>query len=64
MLSSQSLWDYQSVDLAWQPWADGTFLTADAQQLVLNGSVADIPFVIGELSVATHSIQYVEAKDR
>ena len=41
MLSSQSLWDYQSVDLAWQPWADGTFLAADAQQLVLNGSGAE-----------------------
>ena len=46
--ASQGIFDYESLALAWQPWADGTFLTADAMRLVLNGSMADIPFVIGE----------------
>ena len=50
MNESQSIFDYESLALAWQPWADGTFLTADAQRLVLNGSVADVPFVIGQRS--------------
>ena len=58
MLSSQSLWDYQSVDLAWQPWADGTFLTARAQQLVLDGKVANVPFVNGKDD--SHSMVSVE----
>ena len=30
------------------PHADGVFLQAGPQQLVLQGSVADIPFVVGE----------------
>ena len=37
----------QSVNLIWRPRADGTFLEAPLQQLVLQGSVADIPFVTG-----------------
>ncbi|KAG0695414.1 Alpha/Beta hydrolase protein [Suillus ampliporus] len=31
----------------WFPRVDGAFLTADPQDLVLNGSVADIPFITG-----------------
>ncbi|KAG0694304.1 Alpha/Beta hydrolase protein [Suillus ampliporus] len=31
----------------WFPRVDGTFLTADPRDLVLNGSVADIPFITG-----------------
>ena len=38
----------QSVNLIWRPRADGTFLEAPLQQLVLQGSVADIPFVTGK----------------
>ena len=38
----------QSTNLAWVPRADGTFLKAPPQQLVLRGSVADIPFVTGD----------------
>lgn len=45
--ASRNVFDYASLALAWQPLADGKFLTADAQRLVLDGSVADIPFVIG-----------------
>ncbi|OJA18272.1 hypothetical protein AZE42_04996 [Rhizopogon vesiculosus] len=39
---------YQSLALAWLPRVDGVFLTADPQQLVLQGSVADVPFVTGD----------------
>ena len=38
----------QSLNLVWGPRADGTFLKAPPQQLVLQGSVADIPFVTGK----------------
>jgi len=38
----------QSMNLAWIPRADGTFLEAPPQQLVLQGSVAKIPFVTGD----------------
>jgi len=37
----------QSTNLVWVPRADGTFLKAPPQQLVLQGSVAKIPFVTG-----------------
>jgi len=37
----------QSTNLVWVPRADGTFLKAPPQQLVLHGSVAKIPFVTG-----------------
>lgn len=37
----------QSLNLTWLPRVDGTFLTDLPQQLVLQGSVADIPFVTG-----------------
>jgi len=34
--------------LAWLPRVDGVFLTADPQDLITQGSVADIPFVTGD----------------
>ncbi|VDB90061.1 unnamed protein product [Peniophora sp. CBMAI 1063] len=46
--TSQNLWQYPGLSLAWQPWADGTFLTENAPQLVLDGFVADVPFVNGD----------------
>ncbi|KAG0696098.1 Alpha/Beta hydrolase protein [Suillus ampliporus] len=39
---------YQSLVIAWLPRVDGVFLTADPQSLVLQGSVADIPFITGD----------------
>ena len=38
----------QSTNLAWVPRADGSFLKAPPQQLLLRGSVAKIPFVTGD----------------
>ncbi|OCH92841.1 alpha beta-hydrolase [Obba rivulosa] len=38
----------QSLNLAWLPRADGRFLIAPPQQLVLNDSVADVPFITGD----------------
>jgi len=38
----------QSMNLAWGPSADGTFLKAPLQQLVLQGNAAKIPFVTGD----------------
>jgi len=38
----------QTLALAWLPRIDGVSLTADPQQLVLQGSVADVPFVTGD----------------
>ncbi|KAI9454048.1 Alpha/Beta hydrolase protein [Lactarius psammicola] len=38
----------ESLVPAWQPRADGIFLADDPQKLVLQGKVADIPFVTGE----------------
>ncbi|KAH8989912.1 carotenoid ester lipase precursor [Lactarius hatsudake] len=43
-----SLFSYQSIALAWQPRADGVFLTDHPQKLVQQGKVARIPFVAGE----------------
>ncbi|OAX36717.1 alpha/beta-hydrolase [Rhizopogon vinicolor AM-OR11-026] len=43
-----NIMSYQSLALAWLPRVDGVFLTADPQQLVLQGSVADIPFITGD----------------
>ncbi|KAF8264081.1 alpha beta-hydrolase [Lactarius quietus] len=43
-----SLFSYQSLALAWQPYADGVFLTDHPQKLVQQGKVARIPFVSGE----------------
>ena len=41
----------QSLNIPWVPRADGAFIKAPPQQLVLQGSVADIPFVIGNKCV-------------
>jgi acetylcholinesterase len=38
----------QSVALAWEPRVDGVFLTHSPQKLVLDGKVADIPFITGD----------------
>jgi acetylcholinesterase len=38
----------QSLSLAWTPREDGVFLTANPQQLVVQGSVAPVPFVTGD----------------
>ncbi|TBU61508.1 carotenoid ester lipase precursor [Dichomitus squalens] len=38
---------FQSLNTPWMPHADGVFLTDGPQKLVLDGSVADIPFVVG-----------------
>ncbi|KAI0248237.1 Alpha/Beta hydrolase protein [Lactifluus subvellereus] len=36
-----------SLALAWQPRADGVFLSDSPQQLVLEGKIADVPFIVG-----------------
>ncbi|KAI8975912.1 carotenoid ester lipase precursor [Trametes punicea] len=43
-----NLFDYPGLDEAWAPRADGKFLEAPAQHLVLAGSVADVPFISGD----------------
>ncbi|PSR79565.1 hypothetical protein PHLCEN_2v6976 [Hermanssonia centrifuga] len=48
MDASPSIFSPSSLDLAWMPRVDGTFLPDDPQQLVLQGSVANIPFVSGD----------------
>ncbi|KIP02704.1 hypothetical protein PHLGIDRAFT_32096 [Phlebiopsis gigantea 11061_1 CR5-6] len=45
---SPNIFSAQSLDLAWTPRADGTFLADDPQVLVQEGSVANIPFVTGD----------------
>ncbi|RPD58729.1 carotenoid ester lipase precursor [Lentinus tigrinus ALCF2SS1-7] len=35
--------------IPWNPHADGVFLTAHPQELVLAGSVADVPFISGDV---------------
>ncbi|EIM86929.1 carotenoid ester lipase precursor [Stereum hirsutum FP-91666 SS1] len=39
---------FQSLNLAFEPRADGIFLTDTPQQLVLKGEVANVPFVTGD----------------
>ncbi|KAG6829134.1 hypothetical protein H0H92_005608 [Tricholoma furcatifolium] len=48
MNNSPGIFAYQSLSLAWLPREDGTFLTENPQQLVLDGKVADIPFITGD----------------
>ncbi|KAH9060190.1 carotenoid ester lipase precursor [Lactarius vividus] len=48
MDSTPALFSFQSLALAWQPRADGVFLTDHPQKLVQQGKVAKIPFVAGE----------------
>ncbi|KAN0139660.1 Alpha/Beta hydrolase fold [Lactarius tabidus] len=43
-----SLFSFQSLSLAWQPYADGIFLEDNPQKLVQQGKVAQVPFVSGE----------------
>ncbi|KIJ18027.1 hypothetical protein PAXINDRAFT_9113 [Paxillus involutus ATCC 200175] len=45
---SPNIFSYQSLIIAWQPRADGVFLTDDPQKLVQQGLVADVPFVTGD----------------
>ncbi|CAL1698298.1 unnamed protein product [Somion occarium] len=45
---SPGIFSFQSLALTWLPRADGNFLADLPQQLVLKGSVADIPFVTGD----------------
>ncbi|KAI0265655.1 carotenoid ester lipase precursor [Gloeopeniophorella convolvens] len=45
--ASPFFFGFQSLDEAWLPRADGVFLPDDPQKLVLEGSVANIPFVSG-----------------
>ena len=44
---SRNLFDYSSLSLAWKPRVDGVFLVDTPLRLVLNGSLADVPFVTG-----------------
>ncbi|KAG2008420.1 carotenoid ester lipase [Coprinopsis cinerea AmutBmut pab1-1] len=44
---SPSIFDYQSLRLAWLPRTDGVFLTDDPLKLVQQGKVARVPFVNG-----------------
>ncbi|KAI0767304.1 carotenoid ester lipase precursor [Fomes fomentarius] len=46
--SSPGIFAYQSLRLAWLPRSDGTFLTDHPQNLVQQGSIANIPFVTGD----------------
>ncbi|OCH92823.1 carotenoid ester lipase precursor [Obba rivulosa] len=45
---SPGIFAFQSLNLAWLPRVDGVFLTDTPQNLVLQGSVADVPFVTGD----------------
>ncbi|KAI0028537.1 carotenoid ester lipase precursor [Vararia minispora EC-137] len=38
---------YTSLSIGWRPYADGVFVTTSPTQLVLDGSITDIPYVIG-----------------
>lgn len=44
-----SIFAYQSLRLAWLPREDGVFLTENPYDLVRNGKVAPIPYVMGTL---------------
>ncbi len=43
-----NLFGYSGLATPWAPRADGKFLTAPPQRLVLAGQVADVPFVSGD----------------
>ncbi|VDB94160.1 unnamed protein product [Peniophora sp. CBMAI 1063] len=45
--SAENLFGYSSLSLPWMPREDGVFFTATPQQLILNGSIANVPFVTG-----------------
>ncbi|EIW81564.1 carotenoid ester lipase precursor [Coniophora puteana RWD-64-598 SS2] len=42
------IFSYQSLVLAWLPRVDGVFLKDDPQNLVTQGSVANVPFISGD----------------
>jgi acetylcholinesterase len=46
--------NYVSQGFSWGPRADGTFLEAPLQHLVLQGNVAHIPFVTGNETTCFH----------
>ncbi|KAF8630270.1 hypothetical protein AX17_005456 [Amanita inopinata Kibby_2008] len=46
--SSPSLFSYQSLRAAYAPGVDGVFLTDNPQQLILQGKVANVPFITGD----------------
>ncbi|TFK48803.1 carotenoid ester lipase precursor [Heliocybe sulcata] len=46
--ATPNIFSYQSLNLAWLPRVDGVFLADTPQNLVLEGSVANIPFVTGD----------------
>jgi len=46
--NTPSIFSYHSLSLAWLPRVDDVFLTDDPQQLVLQGSVANVPFITGD----------------
>ncbi|TFY69725.1 hypothetical protein EVG20_g3020 [Dentipellis fragilis] len=48
MDKSPSILSYQSLKLAWLPRADGVFLKDTPQNLVQQGSVANVPFITGD----------------
>ena len=56
---SQNLFDYSTLSLAWKPRVDGVFLVDNPLRLVLNGSLADVPFVTGGLSTLCTAISSV-----
>lgn len=45
--TTPSIFSYQSLNLAYAPRVDGVFLTDTPHNLVLQGSVAKVPFVTG-----------------
>ncbi|KAF8970831.1 carotenoid ester lipase precursor [Flammula alnicola] len=45
---SPGIFDFQSLNLAWPPRADGVFLTDHPQKLVQQGIIANVPFVTGD----------------
>ena len=45
----------QSLNITWGPRADGTFLKAPLQQLLLQGNVANVPFVTGTNHLNPHT---------
>ncbi|KAF9265176.1 carotenoid ester lipase precursor [Marasmius fiardii PR-910] len=46
--NSPGIFAYQSLNLAWLPRADGTFLSDNPQKLVQQGKVAKVPIVSGD----------------
>ena len=56
----------QSLNTPWMPHTDGVFFDDNVQKLVLEGSIADIPFVVGPCSsclVRVHEPYYALLQD-